>query len=591
MTSSKDLLEYLIKDECYFEHGHFRLVSGKHSDSYIQVRIAMMNPDIRKIFSTEMVHLIADFKPTIIAANTIGGIPLAIDTAKRLGVDVLVGRMTEGSVIWVNAKNLNPKSLERVIYIDDVLTTSGTITSAIQSIKELGATIIAVAVVVDRSLGKERGWADEVHFKLLSLLQLPLNIWDPSDCPICPKRITNLHNPEQNLIPVILSMPPKKAEMIFNGYEEVYKLQEDEGRLKTIAQWRPWLQSLLAGLPVVRVGEDSELAEFISLLQQEEPDPKRKRVLTEIIGHLLACSNIRVEARSLGCSLLIGDGENLLNTLEAKVPIRVPTNIKSDNLDDLIPYYDALSENEAVFLFDREGDLVGIKRLVRSGYDSGETRGIQLLRQVTKETDSLGFVLSRKRQAISVYRKGRLETMAELSEKTGIWEFTTTIPIVKEIGNILPDIDEATLEMVLEISREMVNRGYGGLFVIGEVPPTLQRKPPKIKMESVSIGSLGVGIGAEIAKLDGAMFLSEKGEIKDASVIISNNIIEDNLLSDSSISAASKVSGARRETARLTSLECPKAAVVCVSQNGTIDIFIQGISRHVSQAISGVSGN
>lgn len=589
MSSGEDLLDCLRRDGCYLEKGHFMLVSGKHSDSYIQVRIGMMHPRTCQAFAIALTDRLSKFEPTALAASTVGGILLAIETASRLGIPTLIGRQVAMSVTWVNEKKLKPEALAHIVLVDDLITTGGSVQSEIQSLRQIGAKIAVVAVAVDRTEGgTEKLLVDGTEYKIVALCRVPLNLWDPSNCPICPKPIINLHNPEQNFLSVILSMSPSQkakmrahAKMAIDGYRKVYELQGDKEQLDTIKKWKPWLPSLLADLPVVRVGEDSDLAQFIRFVHREESHRRRRRVLTEFVGHLLAISNIRVESRSLGCCNLVGDDRKLLNILEMKIPIKVPQGIRSDNLNELVPYYDALQETEAVFLFDRDGELVGIRRLVHPT-ESGETRGIQLLQQLTSKYDTVGIVLRRDRKAIAVYRKGRLDAVAELSEKNGLWEFSIPTPI-DEIAGLIPGIEQ-TLEMMLEISREMAYRGYGGIFVIGDVPQTLQRKPPKIKMERVPVSSLGIGMASEIAKLDGAMFVTKDGYVEDASVIILNATVR-----DSDVSTSPKIGGSRKETAYRTSLECPDTAVICVSQNGTIEIFVNGRSWPVSEAITDMS--
>ena len=378
-------------------------------------------------------------------------------------------------------------------------------------------------------------------------------------------------------------MPPEKSDEILQGYLKVYELQQDKTQIDSINYWRPWLHILLAGLPRKRVGEDSKLAKFIGLLHQKKSDPNQKRVLTELVGHLLAVSNIKVESRSLGSSILITDVDIMLPTLEQ---VDIPDDVSIGRFERLIPYYDALPETKAVFVFNKDGTLRGIKRLSRPT-DSGFESGINVLRQLTRGNDTVGLVLRRKRKAIAVYRDAKLEAVAELSEKTGFWEFNTTLSTtIKEIDDQLPGINR-TLERVLEISREMVNRGYGGLFVIGDIPTTLQHNIPmalqhkeaKIKMRKVPLETLEIELAAEIAKLDGAMLISKAGIIQQAAVIIVNK-------SDTQRSAISQTGGSRRETARRTSIECKNAVVVCVSQNGTIDIFKDGESTPISESIS-----
>lgn len=124
----------------------------------------------------------------------------------------------------------------------------------------------------------------------------------------------------------------------------------------------------------------------------------------------------------------------------------------------------------------------------------------------------------------------------------------------------------------------MVTRGYGGLFLIGEIPPTLQREPPRIKVDQQPIAFLGTGTAAEIAKLDGAVFVSKDGEIQDASVIIVNTVEREEIPGMLNTPQEARTGGSRRKTAYHTSKECPKAVVVCVSQNGSIEIFLNGKS-------------
>jgi len=125
--------------------------------------------------------------------------------------------------------------------------------------------------------------------------------------------------------------------------------------------------------------------------------------------------------------------------------------------------------------------------------------------------------------------------------------------------------------------------------VIGEVPDTLRRNPAIIEMVHVPLSYIGVGMASEIAKLDGAMFISKDGEVQDATVIIVNGDDKDTGKLSDALPTSPKIGGSRRETAYRTSKDCPHAAVVCVSQNGTVELFINGQSFPITEAISGVS--
>ena len=197
------------------------------------------------------------------------------------------------------------------------------------------------------------------------------------------------------------------------------------------------------------------------------------------------------------------------------------------------------------------------------------------------------MVVRRKRKAISIYRLGRLEATAELSEKTGIWEFSTPKSIVEDIERHISGVGPV-LETVLEICREMTTQGYGGLFVLGDVPTDLRRKRPRIEVNRQNIGLIGTRTVAEIAKLDGAVFVSKSGFLEAASVIIRNIEQEGGPTADRTSHTSAREGGSRSEAALRTSFESPTAAIICISQNGSIEIFINGKSWPITEAITGV---
>lgn len=581
--SQKNLLNSLKEDGCYYEDGHFKLSSGKHSSTYINARLGMMNPDTCREFAKEMANKLVDIEPEILASSTIGGILLASNIADELKIDFLAGRRIAGKITW-NGIEDHTHCLARVVLVDDIFMTGRTLKSSISSLQEKKATIVGIIVAVDRSIDNKVKLADKEYSVISLFTEDRLKMYDPNECPDClaQKPLDSLHDDaEDNIVPVILSNPDK-ANAIRVGYEKVYKMQNNIDQIDLLEKFFDhWLKSLRIGLPMDRIVEESRLMRFIRLLHGDETDINKKRVISELLMHLFAVSNIKVESRSLGCSILVGDKEELKGIFRSDVKVEPPQNIKcesSEKLEELIPYYDALQETEAVFLFDREGKLFGISQLELSGKHYKE---IDALRQATSDINkAIGLVLRRKRKSISVYLEGELKAVAELSEKKGSWQFDTPVGL-KEIISFAPRIDKHLMERTLEISREMIIRGYGGLFVLGlNHSNDLGHEEPKIQIKKEKLLSFDLGVISEIAKLDGAVFVSKKGIVLDASVIINNKDINESFPIRG---------GARKAAAYRTSKECPETAVVCISQNGTIDIFVNGESMRVSESISGYS--
>ena len=582
MSDPSYLLDLLRKNGCYLENGHFRLVSGKHSDSYLQVRIGMMHPQTRSSFADALVDAVTEFNPTCLASSSIGGLLLASEAAKKLGIPTLIGRERGKMTEWVNAEILAKAALERIVMVADVVSTGGSLSNALDALHPFPATLVGVITAVDRRSEDGDIRLHGSDYPLKSLIRLDLKLWEEDACEL-PGTYKNLHNPEKDFIAVILSMPQDMSEFITDGYRLVYELQQEHDHVALIDQWRPWLPALIEGLPLTRVAEDSELVQFIrGSVASRETDPDRRRVMTDLVGHLLVVSQVKVESRSLGCSVLLGERHEILHHFDAQAPVEVPEGVTSADLAELIPYYDAVLETDVVFLFDKDGELFGARRLVQSA-QAGEIRGIQVLRQVTDDCDAVGFVVRRGRRAVAFYRDSRLEATAELSEQTGLWQFNTPLRTMKEITNRVPGVGR-TLELVLEIAREMVTKGYGGLFVVGDVPATLGRKDPKVMVTQQLLSRLGTTMVGEIAKLDGAVFVSKEGMMQAASIIIVNA----GAPATEEATPAARTGGSRREAARRTSQECENAAVVCISQNGAISIFVQGEVWSVSEPITGV---
>ena len=89
----------------------------------------------------------------------------------------------------------------------------------------------------------------------------------------------------------------------------------------------------------------------------------------------------------------------------------------------------------------------------------------------------------------------------------------------------------------------------------------------------------------ELAKLDGAMIINETGELIRATVIIQNREEDE----DTILNCGYAHGGSRKETARRTSIECPNCAAIYVSQNGAIEVYVQGNSWSIAEAIPGLA--
>jgi orotate phosphoribosyltransferase len=163
--------------------GHFLLTSGLHSPVYWEKFRVLQSP----LHTEQLCRMIADHfrdqKIEVVAGPTTGGIILAFETAKQLGVRGIFAEKT-GEKERAFKRGFNIKPGERVLIVDDILTTGGSIRQTIDAVKKLGGNIVGIGVMVDRS-------EQEMDFgvPLFSCLHAETITYPPEDCPLCRAKI------------------------------------------------------------------------------------------------------------------------------------------------------------------------------------------------------------------------------------------------------------------------------------------------------------------------------------------------------------------------------------------------------------------
>lgn len=160
MSEARDQLIRFIRDEAVF-HGDFTLTSGAKASYYIDLRKVSLDHRVAPLIGQVMTDLIADL-PDIAAVGglTMGADPIASAVlhqaaARGLGYDAFVVRKApkdHGRGKQVEGPDLEGK---RVVVLEDTSTTGGSPLTAARAVEAVGATVVAVAVVVDRATGAQ----------------------------------------------------------------------------------------------------------------------------------------------------------------------------------------------------------------------------------------------------------------------------------------------------------------------------------------------------------------------------------------------------------------------------------------------------
>ena len=157
--------------------GHFQLTSGRHSDTYVQCARVLEDPGLTTRLGEAMATSVDDLEIDLVAAPAVGGIIIGFAAAQRLGVRFIFSERQQGVMTFRRGFAVEPG--ERVLVVEDVVTTGGSVAEVIGLVEAAGGVVAAVTSIIDR--GGEKAFS--VEFR--PLLRLEVESMEPQDCPLC----------------------------------------------------------------------------------------------------------------------------------------------------------------------------------------------------------------------------------------------------------------------------------------------------------------------------------------------------------------------------------------------------------------------
>lgn len=158
--------------------GHFLLSSGLHSNRYIQCARVLQYPDLATELGKGLASFFKDDKIDLVVGPALGGVLIAHEVGRALGVRSIFTERQEGKMIL--RRGLEIKAGERVLVVEDVVTTGGSTKEVIDVVQELGGVVCGACALVDRH-SKELDFGVPFH----PLLRLEIETHSPESCPIC----------------------------------------------------------------------------------------------------------------------------------------------------------------------------------------------------------------------------------------------------------------------------------------------------------------------------------------------------------------------------------------------------------------------
>ncbi len=158
--------------------GHFLLSSGLHSEQYLQSALVLQQPDIATKLCAALADHFRDHSIEVVIAPALGGVFVSHETARALGVRALFAERVSGELTLRRGFTIKPG--ERVLVVEDVITTGKSTRETIVVVQKAGGLVVAAGSLVDRSGGKA-----DIGVPYHSLVILDVPTYRPESCPLC----------------------------------------------------------------------------------------------------------------------------------------------------------------------------------------------------------------------------------------------------------------------------------------------------------------------------------------------------------------------------------------------------------------------
>jgi orotate phosphoribosyltransferase len=175
--NSDQILEQFRKSDALLD-GHFILSSGLHSPQYLQCALALQYPQDAARFARAIAERLAAEQFDTVASPAIGGLVIGYETARALNVRFIWTERQNGEMTL--RRGFTVREGERILVVEDVITTGGSTRECMAALEARGAKVIAAASIIDRS----NGTAD-VGVPRIALATMDVPAYAPEECPMC----------------------------------------------------------------------------------------------------------------------------------------------------------------------------------------------------------------------------------------------------------------------------------------------------------------------------------------------------------------------------------------------------------------------
>jgi orotate phosphoribosyltransferase len=177
---NQDQVLELFKHSQALLEGHFLLTSGLHSARYLQCALVLQNPSAATALGSALAGRMRELAeiPDLIIAPALGGILVAHEVARALGVRGIFAERKDGMLVLRRGFQINRG--ESCFVVEDVVTTGGSTRETMEVVRQAGGNVTAAGSLIDRSGGKT-----DLGVPRIALAVLDVPTFSPDGCPLC----------------------------------------------------------------------------------------------------------------------------------------------------------------------------------------------------------------------------------------------------------------------------------------------------------------------------------------------------------------------------------------------------------------------
>ncbi|MEN6349185.1 MAG: orotate phosphoribosyltransferase [Syntrophomonas sp.] len=158
--------------------GHFKLTSGRHSNQYMQCAQVLKFPRYTEQLAKDLAEQFSGDKIDLVVGPAMGGIIVAYEVGRQMNLPAIFTERQDGKMALRRGFEIKPG--QRVLVVEDVVTTGGSVQEVMDIVKENGGEVAGVAVLVDRSGGQV-----DFGVKQAAVLSMDIQSWEADECPLC----------------------------------------------------------------------------------------------------------------------------------------------------------------------------------------------------------------------------------------------------------------------------------------------------------------------------------------------------------------------------------------------------------------------